>query len=181
MNSTIYKQPIIIFGIAIPLILTVLVIGSGALLLSKMAGSLDTKSQYYSGHEATRTGALQMEADLSKQKDSSERWQELVSQETSSLVTTNLRTIAENLPPKEFQQTAFERLGSSTGLGKVSAQKSSGLRFNFRGTYRTVQLAFLELESRMPNLQLQELKIDPNSGTESSLLNFQVTYTAWEN
>ena len=43
-----------------------------------------------------------------------------------------------------------------------------------------MQRAFLELETRMPRLQLQDLKIDP-SASQSSLLNFQVTYTAWEN
>jgi hypothetical protein len=37
----------------------------------------------------------------------------------------------------------------------------------------------MELETRMPQLQLQEIKIDPSP--QSSLLNFQVTYTAWEN
>ena len=75
---------------------------------------------------------------------------------------------------------AFERLGQSGGFGSVSAQKSSGLKFNFRGTFRTVQRAFLELETRMPNLQLQELKMEPSGTGESQLLNFQVTYTAWE-
>ena len=50
----------------------------------------------------------------------------------------------------------------------------------FRGTFRTMQRAFLELETRMPQLQLQELRIDPSS-SQSSLLNFQVIYTAWEN
>ena len=62
----------------------------------------------------------------------------------------------------------------------LSAQKSSQIRIAFRGTFRTMQRAFLELETRMPQLQLQDLKIDPSS-SGSALLNFQVTYTAWEN
>ena len=124
--------------------------------------------------------ALAIEAKLSRQRADLERWNELTSKETFSLVTTNLRAIGEKLPPKEFQQTAFERLSKAGGFGSVSAQKSSGLKFNFRGTYRTVQKAFLELETRMPNLQLQELKLDPSNSAESSLLNFQVVYTAWE-
>ncbi len=126
-------------------------------------------------------GALEIEAQLSRQREASAQWQELVGQETFSLVTTNLRAIGERLPPKEFQQTAFERLGQAGAIGGVSAQKSSGLKFNFRGTFRTVQRAFLELETQMPNLQLQELRIDPSTTSGSPLLNFQVVYTAWEN
>jgi len=46
-----------------------------------------------------------------------------------------------------------------------------------------MQRAFLELETRMPQLQLQEMRIEPNSNQQnpSPLLNVQVTYTAWEN
>ncbi len=176
-----YKQSIILFGIVIPVVIAIAVIGACAFFRSKITNSFATKEQYYSGYEMSRMGALEIEAQLSRQRESSERWQELVGQETFSLVTTNLRAIAEELPPKEFQQTAFERLGSSGGFGSVSAQKSSGLKFNFRGTFRTVQKAFLDLETQMPNLQLQELRIDPSSNTGSSLLNFQVVYTAWEN
>ncbi len=176
-----YKQSIIIFGIVIPFLIAAVVIGACAFVRGKITGSFDNKVMYYSGYEKSRMGSLEIEARLSRQRADFERWNELTKQETFSLVTTNLRAIGEQLPPKEFQQTAFERLGQSGGFGSVSAQKSSGLKFNFRGTYRTVQKAFLELETRMPNLQLQELKIDPNTAGESTLLNFQVTYTAWEN
>jgi hypothetical protein len=95
-------------------------------------------------------------------------------------VTTNIREITEHLPAKEIQQTAFEPTNTKGGFGAVSAQPSSQLRIAFRGTYRTMQRAFLELETRMPQLQLQEMRIDPSSN-QSSLLNFQVSYTAWEN
>lgn len=175
-----YKQSIILFGIVIPVLIAAVVIGVCAFVRGKITSSFDNKVQYFSGYENSRMGALAIEAQLSRQRADYERWNELTKQETFSLVTTNLRAIGEKLPPKEFQQTAFERLGQSGGFGSVSAQKSSGLKFNFRGTFRTVQKAFLELETRMPNLQLQELKLDPNQTGESALLNFQVTYTAWE-
>ncbi|MGJ8645165.1 MAG: hypothetical protein ACSHX9_17315 [Luteolibacter sp.] len=176
-----YKQSIIIFGIVVPLLICGLVLGACAYVRGKINTSFENKVMHYSGYESSRLGSLGIEAKISRQRVDYERWNEQLSQETFSLVTTNLRTIAETLPPKEFQQTAFERLNQSGGFGNVTAQRSSGLKFNFRGTFRSVQRAFLELETRMPNLQLQELRIDPNSTTDSSLLNFQVTYTAWEN
>ena len=176
-----YKQPILLFGIVVPLLICGLIIGACAFVRSKINTSFDNKVAHYSGYENSRMGALGLEAKISRQRADLERWDEQLSEETFSSVTNNLRSIAETLPSKEFQQTATERLSQSDGFGKITAQKSSGLKFNFRGTYRTVQKAFLELETRMPNLQLQDLKIDPNSVTDSSLLNFQVTYTAWEN
>ncbi|OYV06243.1 MAG: hypothetical protein CFE26_07330, partial [Verrucomicrobiales bacterium VVV1] len=88
--------------------------------------------------------------------------------------------IQEKLPAKEFQPTAFEPLNTPGGFGSVSAQRSAQIRLGFRGTYRTVQRAFLALETQMPQLQLQELKIDLSTN-QSAHLNFDVTYTAWEN
>lgn len=176
-----YKQSIIFFGIVIPILIAGIMLGACAFVRGKITGSFENKAQYYTGYEHSRLGAMAIEAQISRQRVDYERWNELLGQETFSLVTTNLREIGENLPPKEFQQTAFERLGQSSGIGSVSAQKSSGLKFNFRGTYRTIQKAFLELETRMPNLQLQELKIYPNASVDSSLLNIEVIYTAWEN
>lgn len=175
-----YKQTIILFGIVVPILIVAIVLGVCVYFRGKIDTSFDSKMQKYSGYETSRLGALAIETELMRQRQDYERWNQLVKEETFSLVTTNLRSIAETLPPKEFQQTAFERLGKSGGFGSVSAQKSSGLKFNFRGTFRTVQKALLELETLMPNLQLQELQLNPNSSDESSLLNFQVTYTAWE-
>ncbi|MFK7851104.1 MAG: hypothetical protein AB8D78_09015 [Akkermansiaceae bacterium] len=175
-----YKQSIILFGIVVPVLIVGILIGVCAIVKSKVTKSFDNKAFYFKGHEQSRVGALGIEAQLKRQREHSEEWNELLKQETFSLVTTNLRNIGEQLPAKEFQQTAFERLGKSNGIGAISAQQSAGLRFNFRGTFRTVQRAFLELETRMPNLQLQELKIDPNQTADSQLLNVQVTYTAWE-
>ena len=117
---------------------------------------------------------------VARQRQHLERWETQLAEETASAVGTNLREIYAQLPSKEIQQTAFERPGASGGFGTASAQNSSQIRIALRGTFRTLQRAFLELETRMPQLQLEELRIDPNA-TQSSLLNLQVTYTAWEN
>ena len=176
-----YKNSIIIFGIALPLLIIMIVVGIFAFVRAKVDTSYENKSAHYSGYKMNRLGAMKVEEELGHERKELERWQKLLKQETFSLVTTNLRTIAEEMPAKEFQQTAFERLPNAGGLAPISPQKSSGLKFNFRGTYRTMQQVFLRLETMMPNLQLYELSMAPNTSQDSNLLNFQVTYSAWEN
>ena len=175
-----YRQPIILFGIVVPLLIAAVVVGVGSMLKSKMEVSFENKQKTFKTNEQSRLAAMEIEGQIIRQRPHLERWNEQLSQETASTVASNLREISTRLPAKEFQQTAFERPSSSGGFGSASAQKSSQLRIAFRGTFRTMQRAFLELETRMPQLQLQDIKIDPNSN-QSSLLNFQVTYTAWEN
>ncbi len=175
-----YRQTIILFGILIPVGASVALIGICFMLKSNMVASSENKQKSYAAYEASRLTGLEIEAQVSRQRQHIERWNTQLSQETASAVTTHLREISEHLPSKELQQTAFERPSGKGGFGAISAQNSSQIRIAFRGTYRTMQRAFLELETRMPQLQLQELKIDPSAGL-SSLLKFEVTYTAWEN
>lgn len=175
-----YRQTIILFGIVLPIICAAAVVGIGSMLKSRMTASFDNKLKTYKTYEQGRIAGLEVEAQVTRNHQHLERWNQQLSQETASAVATNLREISERLPSKEIQQTAFERPSSSGGFGAVTAQNSSQIRIAFRGTYRTLQRAFLELETRMPQLQLQEFKMDPIT-TNSSLMNFQVTYTAWEN
>lgn len=173
-----YRQSIILFAIALPAILTLAVIGAGVAIKSKMSAGFETKLTSYKEYETGRLSALALETQVNKQRPLLEQWEAMLQQETASTVTSNLRQITEHLPPKEIQQTAFEPLEKG-GIGTASAQKSSQVRIALRGTFRTMQRAFHELETRMPQLQLQDLKID-TAANQASLLNFQVTYTAWE-
>jgi len=175
-----YKQPIIFFGLILPLLAAVALISAVLYGKSEVEASFNEKSQHYAGFEMTTKAAMGLEKAVSQKRAHMERWQNGLSQESLSEVNKQWKTISATLPNKEIQLSAYDKTAGSTGLGGVSAQKSSQVRLAFRGTYRTMQKAFLDLESRMPQLQLQELKIDP-SQNQSSLLNLQVTYTAWEN
>lgn len=175
-----YRQSIILFGIVLPLLIGAAVIGVCSMLKSKMVASFENKQKHYRSYEQSRIGALEIEAKIGRQRPHVERWARELSEETASAVNNHLRSISEKLPSKEFSTTGFDRSNTSGGFGSISAQRSSQLRIGLRGTYRSVQRAFLELETRMPQLQLQELRIDPAS-SQASLLNINVSYTAWEN
>lgn len=175
-----YRQPIIVFGIVIPAIAATALVGIFFTIQSKMTASFENKEKTCKTFEMGRKAGQQIEKQVINQRGHIERWSKQMSEETASTVTTNLREISEHLPGKEIQQTAFERPSGKGGFGSVTAQNSSQIRIAFRGTFRTMQRAFLELETRMPQLQLQILRIDPNPGV-SSLLKFEVSYTAWEN
>lgn len=174
-----YRQSIILFGMVVPVIFVIAIIGGGFLIKSNMTASYENKQASYKSYEQGRLESMQIENKVTRQRQHLDRWTEAFKQETASLVSNNLREILAHLPNKEIQQTSFERMSGTGGFGSVSAQKSSQVRLALRGTFRTLQRALLELETRMPQLQLLELRIDPSTN-QSSQLNFQATYTAWE-
>ena len=64
------------------------------------------------------------------------------------------------------------------GIGAVSGQPSVQLALAFRGTFGALQSTFLELETKMPQLQLDSMKLSPQR--TGNVLEAQLLYTAWE-
>ena len=174
-----YRQSIVLFGFVLPFVVCAAIVGAGVAIKAKAAASFQLKQSLYKTAETNRVGALGIEAQVSKKRPHVERWIAQIEKETANSITSNLKEIGDMLPAKEFQQTAVEYPTGSFGFASVSAQKSSQVKLAFRGTFRSMQKAFIELETRMPQLQLQDLKIEPSSSSTSTL-NFQVNYTAWE-
>lgn len=178
-----YRQSIALFGIILPALASAVLVALCFMVKSKALASFATKQALFRSYNTSRIEALNIENKIVEKRPHLDHWMALLAEEPSSSVNTHLRAIAEILPSKEFQKTAFERTANKSGFSAATAQPSSQLRIVFRGTFRTMQRAFLELETRLPQLQLQELRIDPNINQQipSPLLNFQVNYTAWEN
>lgn len=173
-----YRQAIALFGFVIPVVIAAAVITGGLMLKGKIETSFDRKCEHFQGFKQNKMAALALEARISQKREHITRWEELVSKETASAISSNLRTIEEELPSKEFQTTGQQFPTARSGFASVSGQESAQVRLAFRATYRSMQRALLMLETRMPQLQLQELRMDPS--TNSNSLNFQVNYTAWE-
>ena len=173
-----YRQAIALFGFALPVILCVVVIGGAAMTKSKIQTSFEAKRSQFKGFRQNKLQALALEAEINNKREHFAQWESLLARETASSVTSTLRKIEDSLPSKEFQLTEQETPTARGGFAAASAQQSAQVRLGFRATYRSMQRALLELETRMPQLQLQELRMDPSSSSNS--LNFRITYTAWE-
>jgi hypothetical protein len=177
---SLYRQPIILFGIALPLLASAALVGIAATLKSQVVDSFNAKEKSAKAATLTALATRAIESEVNLQQPKMQRWNAQLALETKSLVNKNIKEIAEHLPSRELIINAAFPSATKAGFGSVSAQNSSQVSVSCRATFRTMQRALLELETRMPQLQAGALKIVPNP-TQSSLLNFQVNYTAWEN
>jgi hypothetical protein len=175
-----YRQSILFFGLLLPGILTALLIGGALYAHQTIGDKYNTKNTQYISYKKNEQNVAALEKELSSKREHAVRWKSLFSEETKSQINNHIRNLQEALPSKEFQQTSTDSPITTAGFGSASAQRSAQIRLGFRGTYRALQRAFLELETRMPQLQMQELKIDTGNN-QSNLNNAEVSYTAWEN
>lgn len=172
-----FRQSIILFGFLLPFLAVALVVGGFYVARGKVVDGYAKKATSFKAYTADQFQAKAIEAKISKKRPHVANWAKAIHQETASSASSLLNEIKKKLPPKEFQQTAYSA-GNAAGLGSVSAQQALSLNFSYRATFRSMQRALLELESRMPQLQLNEMSM--NRSPQSNTLNFQLTYTAWE-
>ena len=173
-----YRQSIARFGFVVPVVFAAAAIAVGFGIKGRITDSFNEKCSHFEGFKQNKIATLALEAKISKKREYIDQWEELVSKETASKISSNLRLVEDKLPSKEFQITGQQFPTSRAGFASVSGQDSAQVRLAFRATYRSMQRALLELETRMPQLQLQELLMDPSNNSNS--LNFEVNYTAWE-
>ena len=174
-----YRQSIAVFGFVLPTLVATAVVGAILLVSGKVTDSFDSNRSQYSSFQNERKACLALETQIARRRPHLERWASLLKEETSSTVTSQLKQVGRGIDPKEFQQTSFSRPNNSTGFGAACSQRSAPVQLSFRSTFRSMERVFVTIETRMPQLQLDELRIDRTS--QSNTLNFQVGYTAWEN
>jgi hypothetical protein len=129
----------------------------------------------YQQNQLIREGLEQV---VKAQEPTMNKWMGLFETPTASKVNAILGEVQKKFPGEEFQQTSFRRTNGMSGIGGASAQSSVQLELKFRGTFRGLQNAFLELETRMPQLQLDSMKIKQESGR--NVLSADLVYTAWQ-
>lgn len=174
-----YKESIIFFGVVIPVLI---VVGAFALVLhykGELEQSYAVKRSAYVEIQKIEKQRRALETTVGQQDPHMQRWMALFEKPTASAVNGFLTEVQKKFAGEDFQQIAFRRGNSSGGIGGASAQPSIQIQLGFRGTYSALQNAFVELESSMPQLQLDSIKVTPN--VNNRVLNADLVYTAWQN
>lgn len=173
-----FKESIIFFGIVLPVILAAALSGGIHTLKSRMQDSFDSKIGQYKTYEQSRNGVLALEGEIGNKRRAVEAWESILTENTPGAITQHLSDIEKQLPSRQFQKTGQEHPESGGLIADASAQGSSQVKLSFRAGYSVMQKALLELETRMPQLQLQNLSVTPAPQAQNLL--FDLSYTSWE-
>lgn len=177
MRPSYYKDSIIFFGIVIPGLIALLLCGGAWYAKSTVGDSLLRKSQVLASQKQTQTEIAQLEKTIAPQREFAQSWDNLVGIDLPTALNEELLDISQRIPAREFTLVSTNRVNSKTGLASVAKTNNTQAQFAFRGTYRGIQKGFLVLETRFPQLQVNDLKIDVNR--QNNNLNVQASYGAW--
>lgn len=174
-----YKEPVLVFGLVAPILLVVVVLGLGFHFRGKFEDTFRTRKSEYANYKKIEAQREALEKKIRTQEPHMNRWMALFEKATGSNVKSFFSDYQKQFRGKEFVQTVFRQTNASGGIASASAQPSIQLQLAFRGTYRALQNAFLELETRMPHLQLDSIKLSV-SNQDPSVLSADLIYTAWQ-
>lgn len=173
-----YKQPVVVFGLVVPLLVLAVLFAVGLRYKGKLEEAYTQRKDGYSKYKETQRVREGLEQTVRKQQPIMKNWMALFETPTATKVNGILGEVQKRFPGEEFQQTSFRRTNSTGGIGGASAQSSVQLELKFRGTYRGLQNAFLELETQMPHLQLDSMRIKQEANRK--VLAAELLYTAWQ-
>ncbi|HEX5791411.1 MAG TPA: hypothetical protein VFY13_09655, partial [Luteolibacter sp.] len=88
-----YRQSILLFGVIIPLVLMIAVVGIGHMLRTKINDSHAIKLKAYATNKQSEKACVNLEKENQILRDHLTRWSEQMSKETAGVVASNLSEI----------------------------------------------------------------------------------------
>jgi hypothetical protein len=172
-----YKKSVAVFGMGIPLLLMV-VIGGVALYMSSSVGAdYEKKKKTYDTAQKTLRETMELQGKVKRNAEQLKAWDQLMATETRGSFLEHWKTAEKKFSGKELTKSSHNWTNYSQGIGLGASQSASQVNMSFTATFRAMQLALMEMESQLPNMQLDSIKMTADSSGKA--INFNTTFTVW--
>lgn len=172
-----YRKAVLIFGLLIPVLFV------GGLIAIVLYKTSDINSQYQTKLQNKKKSELMMSQNkilakqVIKEKASLNAWESLLKAESRRSFLQHWKDVEKQFKAKEFVRELPIWQNDSKGLGTGVSQPASQVTMSFDATYRAMQIALMEMETRLPQMQLDTMSCKPSQNKET--VNFKMTFTIW--
>lgn len=153
------------------------------MLNAKKAGiqkQADERAKVFAANKRSAIVTKGLQEQIKTYEARMENWEQILEESDVGTVTGILKEISnQHGSGEKFRQNDFKFVNQKTGVGSVSGRPNVTYNLSLDGTYQTLQKSILILESKLPNLHLNTLKLTPQK--DGPLLNAELSYTAWTN
>lgn len=174
---SIYKKAIAIHGLFVLCIAVLFLIGGAWYGLHRVR---TVRRDIQKTAEESRQLGVELEvarAKLQGRVENMQAWDKCLHGEVVQLVTKALQEVMEPYQENELKQIALGRPTNRSGLGGSTENSYSRFEVVFEGGFGPMQEVLAQLETRMPNLVLEELLIEPSRN--ATVLSFRAIFTCW--
>lgn len=175
--SDYYRQPIAVFGLIIPVVVSVIMAGSVLYYTGSVKKEYAAKQKEYDLSQQAKRKIKMLRGQVNENRESLDAWDDLLKTETRGTFLQHWKDASEDFNGKELTKTSRSWINFSEGIGKGVSQPSSQVVMSFVGTYRAMQQALMNLETQLPTMQLDSLDMSPEDNGKG--VKFTTTYTVW--
>ena len=178
-----YTQPILRFGLITPLVFNSVLLGALVFGFSKLTTIRDSKQTLYREYTARQAAIKALEEKLGPQRKQFEEQKKLLQTDPGPVFKQILDTVLPKYTEFELERTNLVFPLERGRLGKMVQGEVARVKSTFEGGMGPMQETLLQVESLMPQAQLEEIKIkrksDPLSSRTDHLL-IDTIYTLWK-
>ena len=175
--SDYYKQPVAVFGLALPMLVIVIIAGVVIYMSSSVSREYASKKKQYDISLNAKRESMELLGRVNANKKLLSVWDGMMRSETRGTFLEHWKNAEKKFTGKELTKSSHNWTKYSEGLGRGIGQPASQVKMTFLATYRAMQTALMEMESTLPQMQLDSLTMSPDSNGKG--INFETTYTVW--
>ena len=172
-----YKQPIVVFGIVLPILVMGVFGGVAYHMSSSVTDDYKKKKIIYDKAQQEMSQMMAMQGKIQKTSVQLKRWDKLLARESRGTFLEHWKEAEKKFSGRELTKTSHNWVNYSEGIGKGTSQPSSQVNMSFSATFRAMQLAMLEMETNLPQMQLDSLIMTPAANGQK--MNFETQFTVW--
>ncbi|NWK54876.1 hypothetical protein HW115_04600 [Verrucomicrobiaceae bacterium N1E253] len=173
-----YKQSVTVFGLVLPMLFAVLCAVGLFIGLNYVNKTYQLKNRNYQQDQVVQREISLLKKQVVSQNETLSEWEALLAAENRRSFTQHWKDVGQTFKPNEFNMDLPTWQNQSRGLGKaLPDQPASQVKMSFNATFRAMQTALMEIETRLPQLQLDSMKMKPSDNGKT--LNFETTFTLW--
>lgn len=101
----------------------------------------------------------------------------MLASETRGTFVDHWKAAEEKFKGNELTRSPHNWINYSEGIGKGIDQPSSQVSMGFSATFRAMQLALMEVETKLPQMQLDSIIMKPEKN--GGRINFSTQFTVW--
>jgi len=175
--SDYYKQSIAVFGLGLPMLLTVVIAAVLLYMTSSVSSEYALKNKKYKDSQVAMRHTMELSGKVMQNKEALTEWDQMMLTETRGTFLEHWKSAEKKFSGKELTKSTHNWVNYSEGLGRVISQPASQVNMSFMATYRAMQTALMEMETTLPNMQLDSLTMTPDGRGKG--INFKTTFTVW--
>ena len=172
-----FKNAILICGLAIPIFIMVIIAAVVLFFSAKVDKNLKTSRASYEKAQKEQKEVAKLQAEVGQSTGYLKQWEDNLNAETRGTFLEHWKDAEKKFSGKEFSRFPHNWINKTDGLGKDVNQSASQVEMNFSATFSAMQRALIQVESTLPQMQLDSLSMTPDSKGER--LNFKTQFTVW--